>query len=284
MVDRGMKYISLIFNADDFGHSTSENAAIAATVVSGPVRSVTVLANFDEAGDITGLKRKVPALGAGVHINLTEGHPVLEPHAVESIVSKDGTFFPKIILLKKIFTGAVSFKQVELEVKAQIEKVGDLVGGITHADSHQNIHIVPGIMAAVVRACKVMGVKIIRGQKEIYLTDHKSKNQAAGILINHGRFRNVVKRLCQVNIEKRGLISPALLLRGMPGYMEPSSQTEAIIAWWREMLPQLPGKVYEVVLHPGFSPAEVSLLVDKRFHKLLDKYHCRSISFASLNE
>lgn len=279
-----MKHLSLIFNADDFGRSTSENAAIAATVLSGPVRSVTVLANFDEAGDITGLKKDVPALGAGVHINLTEGHPVLDPHAVESIVSKDGTFFPKIILMKKILAGAVSFNQVEFEVKAQIEKVFDLVNNVTHADSHQNIHIVPGVMAAVVRACKALGVKIIRGQKEIYLTDHGGKNQAAGIFTNHGRFRNVVRRLCQVNIEKRGLISPALLIRGMPGYMEQNSQTDVIIDWWREILPQLPGKVYEVVLHPGFSPAEVSLLVDKRFHSLLDNHHCRSISFASLNE
>jgi predicted glycoside hydrolase/deacetylase ChbG (UPF0249 family) len=279
-----MKQLSLILNADDFGRSTSENAAIAATVLAGPVRSVTVLANFDEATNIIGLKREAPALGAGVHINLIEGYPILDPNAVESLVNNDGTFFPKIILMEKILKGAVSFKQVELEVKAQIEKVFDMVGDVTHADSHQNIHIVPGIMGAVVRACKALGVKIIRGQKEIFFKDHPGNNQGAGILINPGRFRNVIKKLCQVNLEKRGLISPALLLRGMPGYMEPGSKADDILAWWRKILPQLSGKVYEVVLHPGFSPAEVAFLVDKRFHELLDSYQCRSISYAALTK
>ena len=76
----------LIVNADDLAWTSGVNRGILASHCNGIVTSTTVLANgpaFDEGMQLV---KKIPALGVGVHLNLSDGSPLLPPIEVPSLV------------------------------------------------------------------------------------------------------------------------------------------------------------------------------------------------------
>lgn len=277
-----MKKVRFIFNADDFGRSPDENRGIRAALAGGLVHSVTVMANFKEAEEIVRLKREAPSLGVGVHINLTEGRPVLSLEKVASLVDSGGGFFPKHLLLAKLLTGRVSLQQIENEIKAQIDRIRHLTGEITHADSHQNVHIMPGIITAVANACRAYGIKKIRSQYEVRLS---ALNQLIPQkILAQIAFKAIifVKTFCQNKLERLGLSSPAALLAGIPGYMEESNNWRATLKWWNQGLTLLPEATYEICLHPGVSPAQVALMTSEEFKTILARLKYKSITYADV--
>ena len=79
----------LIVNADDFGMTEGVNRAILEAHLRGLVTSTTLLANgaaFASAAEIAG---DTPALGVGVHLNLTEGRPSSDAARIPSLLTRE---------------------------------------------------------------------------------------------------------------------------------------------------------------------------------------------------
>jgi predicted glycoside hydrolase/deacetylase ChbG (UPF0249 family) len=267
--------LRLLFNADDFGHSQTENRAIGKTVLHGPVRSVSVLANFAESAEIATLLRLEPRLGVGVHLNLNEGPPVLLPARVASLVDCSGNFWPKGVFLRKLFSGRISLSEVEAELTAQIAKVLTLTEKVSHIDSHQNVHILPRIATAVASACLSVGLVKIRSQKEVYLNDHTRMRKKPLLR----QMKRLLRDWGQKRILRYGLMSPVPLLQGMPGYLQESNEWQESLYWWEKTLSCLPQGAYEICLHPGLSPAQTTLLTSAVFKDLLESSGCRTVNY-----
>jgi predicted glycoside hydrolase/deacetylase ChbG (UPF0249 family) len=129
----------LIVNADDFGFSPGVNQGILHAHKNGLVTSTTVMVNlpYAEVG-VHQLLTEAPAIGMGVHINLTLGRPVSSPQRVASLVDESGYFYPET----KIAEIATRFDGDELyeEIAAQIEHFIAITGRTpTHLDSHFHI-------------------------------------------------------------------------------------------------------------------------------------------------
>lgn len=69
--------MKLIINADDCGKNKEVNAAISHFIETGKITSTTVMANMD---DLEGASRLFDeyqdSISFGIHLNLTEGHPL----------------------------------------------------------------------------------------------------------------------------------------------------------------------------------------------------------------
>ena len=139
----------LIVNADDFGLHAAVNAGIAIGHREGIITSASLMAGggaFDDAVRIAG---ECPRLGIGVHLTLVGGgRPVLPPAQVSSLLDGQGCFLmghPAFIA--RYLAGRIKLCEVEAELTAQVEKV--CVAGVTpsHLDSHQHLHVLPGIFA-----------------------------------------------------------------------------------------------------------------------------------------
>ena len=164
---------NLIVNADDFGRHELINRAVEKALQEGCLRSATIMAGgiaFDDAVEVA---KKNPALGVGIHFTLANGFPVLPPEKIPTLVTEDGIFFENyVVFLKKYLQGKVSAEEIKLELAAQLEKVQRAGLKLTHFDSHQHLHHIPGIIeicldlaeGAKISALRISETKIFDGE------------------------------------------------------------------------------------------------------------------------
>ncbi len=70
--------MKLIVNADDCGYSKAVNEAICRFIEAGKITSTTVMANMDDFdGAVRLFNQYREKISFGIHLNLTEGHPLL---------------------------------------------------------------------------------------------------------------------------------------------------------------------------------------------------------------
>jgi len=128
---------TLIVNADDFGRSRGVSAGIVQSHLHGLVSTTTALLNLPGAlEDVAQASRQAPALGLGVHLNLTLGRPILEPGHVPSLVAPDGNFQSADALASN--AGCLDTREVAAEWRAQIEAFRSTGAVLDHLDSHHH--------------------------------------------------------------------------------------------------------------------------------------------------
>ena len=153
----------LIVNADDFGRHEKINEAVERAVREGCLRSATLMpggAAFDGAAEIAG---RQPALGVGIHFTLANGFPVLPPEEIPSLVTEEGVFYDDYLsFLKRYLKGRVRLAEVRSELAAQLRKMESAGVKLTHADSHQHLHHVPGILGIVLELAEGAGIRALR--------------------------------------------------------------------------------------------------------------------------
>src|SRR5438309_3622641 len=153
----------LIVTADDFGLTESVNQGIIEAHCRGIVTSTSLMANGGAFDDAVARAREAPGLGVGAHLNLTQGPPVTRATLVRSLVHRDGEMsIGPIALGKKIATGKVRLGEVELELRAQIEKILNAGIELTHFDGHKHIQLLPGVFDIVLKLAREYGTKGIR--------------------------------------------------------------------------------------------------------------------------
>jgi hopanoid biosynthesis associated protein HpnK len=154
---------NLIVNADDLGWTEGVNRGIAEAHRNGIVTSTSLLANGAAFASGVELARSTPGLGLGVHLNLSDGAPVAEPEAVNSLVNDSGQFDggPESLPLR-IAKRDVMLREVEQEWDAQIDKVKSAGIEPTHLDGHKHVHMLPGLFEIALRLAKRHGIGAIR--------------------------------------------------------------------------------------------------------------------------
>jgi len=82
----------LIINADDLGYPAGTVPAIVALYEAGVVTSTTAMVNQPHWPEAAAYLRDHPGLGAGVHLVMNDGRPILPPEQVGSLVDAEGRF------------------------------------------------------------------------------------------------------------------------------------------------------------------------------------------------
>jgi predicted glycoside hydrolase/deacetylase ChbG (UPF0249 family) len=125
----------LIINADDFGYADGSVPATIALYEAGVVTSTTALVNQPHWPEGAAYLRDHPGLGAGVHLVMNEGRPILPAEQVRSLVDSEGRFRDDKALLRRF--GRVRTTQLRAEWRAQIEKfIADAGRRPDHLDLH----------------------------------------------------------------------------------------------------------------------------------------------------
>lgn len=158
---------NLIVNADDLGWSEGVNRGIAEAHRNGIVTSASLLANGRAFESAAKLALTTPALGVGVHLNLSDGQPAADRQSVTSLVNDRGEFEcgPESLLLR-LARRNLSLEEVEREWDAQIQKVRAAGIRPTHVDGHKHVHMLPGLFEIALRLTKRYGIAAIRVSHE----------------------------------------------------------------------------------------------------------------------
>jgi hopanoid biosynthesis associated protein HpnK len=154
---------NLIVNADDLGWTGGVNRGIAEAHRSGIVTSASILANGSAFDDGVMTAHALPALGVGVHLNLSDGAPIAGAKNVPTLADKKGLFSggPEQLLLS-MARRKLKLADVEREWDAQISKVS--ASGITptHLDGHKHVHMLPGLFPIALKLAKKHSIPAIR--------------------------------------------------------------------------------------------------------------------------
>ena len=290
---------NLIVNADDLGWTDGVNRGIADAHRQGLVTSTSLLANgraFDSALDVA---RGNPALGVGVHLNLSDGPPTASPENVRGLLNSENCLEdgPETLLLR-IASRSLPLEEIEREWDAQIQKVREAGIHPTHVDGHKHVQMLPGLFEIAVRLAKKHGIRAIRVSHE--------ESRLRAVLATDGEQKTGV--VLKQRVQARGLKLLAPHAREMANrqglvttdYFCGIAQTGVLHRTGVErLLESLPDGTTELMCHPGYfddalhaSPTrlqesrqtELQILTDPAVRKLVATRGIRLISYKLLGD
>ena len=153
----------LIVNADDFGLHAAVNRGILTAHTEGIVSSTSLMAGGAAFDDAVRIARQCPQLGVGVHLTLVDASSLLPVAEVSSLLDESGAFYGSYpLFIKRFLRGKIRLAEVERELAAQIDRVR--MAGIqpSHLDSHQHLHVLPGIGGLVLDLARRFSIRAIR--------------------------------------------------------------------------------------------------------------------------
>ena len=278
----------LIVNADDFGLHEAVNRGILAAHTAGIVSSASLMAGgaaFDEAVRLAG---ECPRLGVGVHLTLVGANSVLPVAEVSSLVDETGSFYRSYpLFIKRLLRGKIRLAEVERELAAQIDRIR--MAGIqpSHLDSHQHLHVLPGIGGIVLDLARRFSIRAIRIPAEP-VAFIGATPATVGRLAGRGGL-TLLANLFRQQAAAAGIRTSDHFY----GMLAGGQLTEAAIL---AILRQLPPGDSELMTHPGFADesladtypwgyqweAERQALAAPAVRALLAELQIRLISFREL--
>ncbi|MGE0129233.1 MAG: carbohydrate deacetylase [Blastocatellales bacterium] len=153
----------LIINADDYGACARVNQAVEQLLLAGRLRSVSVMANGSNWASAVDFLRDHPTPSVGVHLNAVEGQPISNAPQARRLIDNQGSFVGlRRLLTRWSLDPAGVYRAVELEWRAQIERLQRAGVRLTHADSHRHLHAFPLAYPIAVKLCHEYGIAALR--------------------------------------------------------------------------------------------------------------------------
>jgi predicted glycoside hydrolase/deacetylase ChbG (UPF0249 family) len=220
----------LIVHADDLGITQSVNAAFAAGLATGLINSGSVMVPCPWFSGVVDIAKAHPAADIGLHLTLTsEGpirrwQPISAPARVLSLVDQQGYFLDRWSADTRI-----SEVEVEIELRAQIEKAYTSGLRPTHLDAHQ--------------------YRLLNGKDvfEVYL--RLGREYGLPVLVTHKWFSRL--SFLEPLLTRRDVILDNVII--INGKVVP----EQWPAFYRRTLEELQPGVSEILIHPGYDNSEL---------------------------
>ncbi|MBR4903575.1 MAG: ChbG/HpnK family deacetylase [Selenomonadaceae bacterium] len=277
---------NLIVNADDFGRHELINRAVERAFNTGCLRSATLMAGgiaFDEA---IRLAKKIPKLGVGIHFTLANGNPVLPPDEIPSLVTAEGIFHADYVtFLKKYLSGKISLAEVRSELAAQLNKILRAGLTLTHFDSHQHLHHIPGIIEITLELAAAENISAMRvADTKIFDGELKNIGQFVGRL-----GLGSLAKFAAHKARKKNFSTP----EHFTGIVAGESVSENFML---KLIENLREGTTEIMLHPGINnktlqdfcrwdhdfEEELAAVTSPKVLSLLDEKNIAAINFSEL--
>lgn len=227
----------LVIHADDFGLARGVNRAIEEGLDAGEITSASILLGGPRTGEALAWAAAHPEHDFGVHLNLTHGRPLLPAAEVPSLVGADGRFHTLGRFLMRATLGRVRLSEIAAEWRAQIEAVRAAGVRISHLDSHQHVHLVPGIFRGVAVTLATEQHLVLRAM-DGPVSIRPSRPDVKGIALALATRIDVGRRYRHV-----------AAAHGAGTALRDHATLRDLRATLQDAVP---GETYELVVHPGF--------------------------------
>ncbi len=275
----------LIVNADDFGLSATVNAGIIHCHQHGIVTATSLMANGACWQAAIALGRQHPTLDIGIHLTLVDGHPVSPANRIPSLLDANGKFPPDIFTFtRRYLSGAIRLAEVEYELEAQIQRLRDHQVTLSHLDSHQHSHMLPGIYQIVRRLAQRHAIEFIRSPAEIrcHLFGQQTPRNWSRCIQQWG-----LGLLCRLQSP-----APCRTTDAFAGFYHGGALNHEALSAIIHQLPH--GRTTELMCHPGLEPsreyggvtyqrdAELAILTDPTIRSLLESRHVQCTNYRQI--
>lgn len=235
----------LIINADDFGLHPEINRGIVHGHVSGCITSTSIMPGGEGFSDAAAQAAAHPNLGVGVHLTLVGAKPVADPGQVSSLVDEAGQFpakYPQF--MARYFRGRVKLQDIRTEFEAQIEKTLATGIKISHLDSHQHLHVLPGVIDIVLDIALRYEIKALRIPAEGITFLGGYPFALARVISRSGL--SCLAGIARGKAKRRGFNMPDHFF----GMLAGGNLKEEFLL---RIIEQLPEGTSEIMIHPGFN-------------------------------
>jgi predicted glycoside hydrolase/deacetylase ChbG (UPF0249 family) len=228
----------LIATADDLGLHRGMNEGAERAHRHGILTACSVVANGRELAHAVEVLRDLPGLEVGIHLTFVEERPLSDK--VSSLVDSSGRFHKSYReFVARYATGSIDLEQLERELRAQIEKVLSTGLTPTHLNSHQHLHVLPGVLDIVSRLAQEFRIGYLRVPLDRGGRGRPMAMRFLAALARRARWR-LGGNARAIGIAEAGHLSGAKLVR---------------------LLDHVVG-VTELVAHPGIGTPEISASYD----------------------
>ncbi len=268
----------LIINADDLGYDNGVVRAILDLHRAGLVTSTSSMTNMPAWHLAAAYLREHADLGAGVHLVMNEGRPVLPAERVPALVGPDGRFLNDGQILRSLRRGKTS--QLRAEFRAQIERfIHDVGRRPDHLDNHCAVSYVrPDHFRVTLELAKEYGLPI----RAPFGDDLEEQ---ADLLASHNKLPLWLVRWMGTRYRRRvdraGIPRPNTFIQhfSMPGHRTPE--------YLLSVLDNLrDGWLSELLVHPGYDgdwrEGDLRALQDPRVAERLGQDDVELVSFEAV--
>ncbi len=282
----------VIFNADDFGLHPAVNAGIIRAHAQGVLTSTSVMAVGGALKPAVKLLQAHQQLDTSVHICLVAERPVLPAAEIPSLVTPAGRFWPDYgAFLQRYVCGKIRLAEVRAECEAQIGRLEQLGVKVSHLDSHQHLHVLPGIVDICLDLMQAHGITRLRIPAEPY--------GFTGGWAQAGWPRRIARdgltfwaERARHRAVKRGFVTTDSFYGMLMGGHTDEANLLRILA----AIAQAPGETFEIMQHPGDTTSELAqqyqwgyhwseerdALLSPRVREFMQEHDLQAISFRDL--
>jgi chitin disaccharide deacetylase len=249
-IPESLKYrqpMRVIFHGDDFGLTSGVNRGIIRSFNEGLLTSASIIAPGEAAKEALSLAKDTPGLDMGVHLTLCDERPVRRLRDLSSIIPSGDRLPSRNHLLKIILLRRIDYREVEAEWCAQVNAVLNAGIPISHLDSHQFVHLFPGLIRICLKIVRTYDIPFVRGliiDPASLQAGLKRLIQCTGLAV-WSRFyaSRLLKPFCSTVPSAGFLLSGGKLTR------------DALLKTLTALQSKTTARTVEIILHPGTGDA-----------------------------
>jgi len=244
----------VVFNADDFGYSRSINHAVRLAHGGGLLKSASLMATggaFDEAVLIAS---GLDGFEVGVHLCATQTRSRLPARHLGDLTDADGRFrFGVLELGARLLTSDALVAGIVMEWRAQIEAIFDAGLRPDHLNSHQHLHMHPALFGRAMDLAEEYKIPLVRmPHTNFKLNARLDRRRLVSKFLKSVVFNGL--RGCCLAFHQAG--RPDVYLADHTyGLLQIGRTDETYLL---KLLPELPGGLSEIYIHPGLHPEPCS--------------------------
>jgi predicted glycoside hydrolase/deacetylase ChbG (UPF0249 family) len=216
----------LIVTADDFGLTEGVNLAIIRAHREGVVTSASLMVNGGAVASAVALAQGHPTLDIGLHLNLTN-----KPFALA------------------LRPGA---RDIEQEIRSQIETVLKTGLNISHVDGHKHVHVIPAVLRILYRLTQEYGIPALRTMKA-------RTPKLTSLLRRHPESRSVLLKqfMFAQGARLTWRLSAQKAISGPDNFYGITETGFLDLPSFANIIQDLAPGTHEVMCHPGYVDAEL---------------------------
>jgi len=282
--------MKIIFHGDDFGITPGVNQGVIEAYRNGLLTSTSIMAAGEAVEEAMDLALENPGLDVGIHLVLADEPPLLNPEALSTLNCCNGLLPSRNRIFRGIISRRLDHGQIETEWCAQVEKVLKGGIGISHLDSHQFIHLFPGLFNICQKISRHYNIPFVRNTMIEPLLFSRLSIRGIGRLSQWSALWGLTRFMA-----KRGCFPPGATIPSV-GFLNAGGRLDSVTIL--EILDKLvKNQSYtcvEFILHPGvgdqhthekynhwhyFWENDLALMLNNDLRKGLEMRHIKTTSF-----
>jgi len=263
-----------IFTADDFGRSSTINAAVIRAHQDGVLTSASLMVTGDAFEEAVELALRHPTLAVGLHLVTGAGRAALSAHRIPHLAGPDGYFLgnPASLGLRCFFNRAAQM-ELAAEIEAQLQRFAQTGLPLDHVNGHYHMHLHPTVLRSLVPLAQRYGARGFRLPRDRLVPSLAWSRQRAGTKIVWAAIYALLNRAAL----RAWQPFPFVITDRVYGFMQSGCMEEGYVVRMLEM----PGPASaEFYFHPdtaspsepfGPNPGDLATLLSPRVRQTLEE-------------